>query len=438
MKQLKLLAAHTGFMKYFKNTSWLFAEKIVRMIVGLFIGIWIARYLGPEQFGLLSYVQSSVLLFIAVAKLGLDSIVIKELLQNEKDAKGVILGTAFCLRLAGYVLVFICLNLYILALDVNAEASFLILLFSLNLLFQSFNVIDFYFQSIVKSKYVVYANAGALFIVSCIKIYLLLFDYTIEYFVIAMVIESFFTAAFLLYFYNKKVTKFKYTFNKQEAYTLLKQSWPLIIWGLALQAYMRVDQIMINKYLGNIEVGFYAVAVRLTELWFFLAIIVTNSLFPALINAKSNNAKLYRKRVEKLLQLLVIISISIALLVSLFSEEIVVLLFTQTYAPAADLLTIYAWTIVFVFLNNAIAKWYIIEGLQKLASIRMVFGAVINVILNMVLIPKYGAIGAAYATVFAYFVTSYVINALHKDTRYIFFAETRAILFFWDLRRLVK
>ncbi|MDQ6984418.1 MAG: flippase, partial [Ghiorsea sp.] len=254
-------------MKYFTNTSWLFAEKILRLVVGLFIGIWVARYLGPENFGLLSYTQSSVLLFAAVAKLGLDSIVVKELLNNDQKAQSIILGTAFCLRLGGYVLVLLCLNVYVFALDLGAQETFLIFLFSIVLLFQSFNVIDFYFQSAVKSKYVVYANSIALLVVSLAKIYLLVFNYTVEYFVLMYVLESIVFAGFLLYFYNTKVTRFKYHFDKNEAYLLLKQSWPLIIWGLALQTYMRIDQIMINKYLGNTEVGFYAVAVRLTELW---------------------------------------------------------------------------------------------------------------------------------------------------------------------------
>ena len=145
------LKNHQGFMKYFKNTSWLFFEKILRMFVGLFVGIWVARYLGPERFGLFLYAQSFVGLFTAIATLGLDSIVVRELVKDETKAIEII-GTAFYLKLMGTILTLLILAVATYFTSNDRYTNLLVFIIASATIFQSFNVVDMYFQSKVLSK----------------------------------------------------------------------------------------------------------------------------------------------------------------------------------------------------------------------------------------------------------------------------------------------
>ena len=200
IEKVKNLKNHQGFMKYFRNISWLFAEKILRMIVGLFISIWIARYLGPEQFGLLNYAQSFVGLFAVVATLGLDGIVVRELVKNE-DIRDTLLGTTFYLKLVGAIFVFIILSIAINFTSNDSYTNTLVFIIASAVIFQSFNVIDAYFQSKVLSKYVVFANFISFFVTSIISILLVLNEAPLEYFAYVILFDSFILACGFIYFY---------------------------------------------------------------------------------------------------------------------------------------------------------------------------------------------------------------------------------------------
>jgi len=229
VKKLYCFKNHTGFMKYFKNTSWLFAEKILRMAVGLFVGIWVARYLGPEKYGLLSYAQSFVGLFTAIATLGLDGIVVRELVKGEKKEDELI-GTAFWLKLIGAFAVLLLLAIAINFTSNDTYTNILIFIIASATIFQSFNVIDFYFQSKVMSKYVVFANTFSLFVSSLVKILLIINNAPLIAFALVVVFDSIILAMGYLYFFIKKNPKFNIRglkFKKDIAISLLRDSWPL-------------------------------------------------------------------------------------------------------------------------------------------------------------------------------------------------------------------
>ena len=198
--KLKSLKNHQGFMKYFKNTSWLFAEKILRMVVGLFIGVWVARYLGPEEFGLFSYAQSFVGLFTAIATLGLDGIVIRELVKDE-SRRDELLGTAFYLKLVGAFLVLMLLAITVTFTSNDATTNSIIFIIASATIFQSFNVVDIYFQSRVMSKFVVYTNVISLFLSSLIKIVLILNEAPLMAFAWVVLFDSFILALGFVYFF---------------------------------------------------------------------------------------------------------------------------------------------------------------------------------------------------------------------------------------------
>jgi O-antigen/teichoic acid export membrane protein len=426
--KFKSLKAHNGFKRYFKNTSWLFGEKILRMIAALFIGVWVARYLGPEKFGLLSYAQSFVALFAVVASLGLDSLVVRELVKDESRAE-TLLGTSFFLKIFGAfsMLIFLGIALHVTSNDFYTKV--LIFIIASALIFQSFNVVDFYFQSKVMSKYIVYANVISLLFSSIAKITLILSNAGLEAFVWVVLFDSIVLAlGYLYYFFRNSDFKIrKLIFSKSTAILLLKDSWPLILTGFVISIYMKIDQVMIKQLLGDEAVGQYSAAVRISEAWYFIPGVIASSLFPAIINAKNHSEELYYKRIQRLYDLMVWIGIAIAVPVTFLSDNIINLLYGGQYNQAGGVLLIHIWAGVFVFLGISSGKWYLTENLQKLLFWRSFYGMLVNIGLNIILIPSYGIKGAALATLFSQIVAAYIFDISSDKTRLMFIMKTRSI-----------
>jgi len=429
ISKLKSLKSNQGFMKYFKNTSWLFSEKVLRMIVGLFVGIWVARYLGPEKFGLFSYAQSFVGLFVAIATLGLDGIVIRELVKDE-NRRDSLIGTAFWLKLMGAFTVLLILGFTVGFTSSNdTNTNMLVIIIASATTFHSFNVIDMYFQSKVMSKFVVYANIISLLLSSIVKVVLILKEAPLIAFAWAVIFDSFVLACGFVYFYIKNNSSLlKWKFDKTVALTLLKDSWPLILSGMVIAIYMKIDQVMIQEMLGSAEVGQYAAAVRLSETWYFIPMVITSSLFPSIINAKKHSESLYYERLQKLYDLMVWMAIAIAVPTLFLAKYVVALLYGVEYIQSAGVLVIHIWAGVFVFLGVAAGKWFVAENLQLYSFYRTLSGAIINIALNYILIPIYGIYGAAFATLISQAIASYIFNVTNKKLRHTFLLQTNAIL----------
>lgn len=407
------LLAHEGFRRYGANTAWLMGEKVLRMFVGLFVGIWVARYLGPDQFGLLSYAQSFVFLFTAIATLGLDSIVIRELVKD-KSQRDVLLGTAFALKLIGSICILPILWVAVQFTSNDSYTNLLIFIIASGTIFQSFNVIDFYYQSTVRSKYVALANTITLGLSSIIKIVLILNHASLTAFAIVGVFDSAILGLGLIYFY---LTKTKYSiknwkFDKSTAYYLIKSSWPLIFSELMISSSMRIDQIMIKNMLSNTELGLYAAAVRISEVWYFIPMVISSSVFPSIITSytlKSNEE--FKKQKNRFYLLMIIIGIIICSLTTLFSDLIVKLLYGQEYLLSAEALRLIVWVGVIVCFGSAWSKIQITLERQKYLMLFEVFSLSFNILFNYFLIKKYGINGAAISTIMAVII-SYIIYFL--------------------------
>ena len=436
--KFKSLLKHKGFIKYFKNTSWVLIEKIIRFTVGLFVGVWVARYLGPERFGLLSYAQSFVGLFTVIASLGLDGIVVRELVKNN-NLNDEIIGTAFWLKLIAAFGVLLILAIAINFTSNDTYTNILIFIIASATIFQSFNVVDFYFQSKVMSKFVVYANIISLFLSSIVKITLILNEAPLLAFAWVILFDSFILACGFIYFYIKKNLKFKIKNLKLKIKTatlLLKDSWPLILSGIAISIYLKIDQVMIKEMMNAEAVGQYAAAVRLSEVWYFIPIVITASLFPAIINAKKKNENLYYLRLQRLYDFMAFMGIAIAVTMTFLSTWITELLYGAQYNQAGSVLVIHIWAGVFVFLGVASAKWFIIENLQMLTLQKTFYGMITNIILNFILIPKYGIQGAAFATLASQATADYIVDFFYIKTRKVFYMKSKSIFFINILRKV--
>lgn len=422
---------HQGFRRYFANTSWMFAEQLLRMVAGLLVGIWVARYLGPEQFGIFSYAIAFASLFSSIAKLGLDGIVVRDLVR-EPEQRDRYLGTAFWLKLGGALIMLGAVALATQFTSSDHLTNLYVLIIASGAIFQSFEVVDFYFQSQVLSKFVSICKMTQLLISSILKLYFIFTGADLIWFVLVTLVDQFTLALslYLAYRYQKLGSFYRHRhFDMKTARQLLKDSWPLIFSGLVVMIYMRIDQIMIKEMLGEREVGLYSAAVRLSEVWYFIPMIITASLFPSIVNAKKISEQLYYTRLRRLYTFMVWLAITIALPMTFLSDWLVTLLYGEAYREAGQVLTIHIWAGVFVFIGVASSKWFISEGLQKYLTINTVVGAIMNILLNLFLIPKYGVYGAAIATVISQAVASYFMNLIFQQTRLNFFRLTRSVIY---------
>jgi len=433
LTSLKRLTAnaknHQGFRRYFANTSWMFAEQILRMVAGLLVGIRVARYLGPVQFGIFSYAVAFSALFSAIAKLGLDSIVVRDLV-HVPDQRDIYLGTAFWLKLIGAIVMLALIALATQLTSNDATTNLYIFIIASGTIFQAFEVIDFYFQSKVLSKFVSICKLTQLLISSLVKLYLIFIQADLFWFVLVSLVDQLTLAVSLLFAYRyQKLGSFYRNFDRAIAKQLLHDSWPLIFSGLVIMIYMRIDQIMIKEMLGIKEVGLYSAAVRLSEAWYFIPMIITNSLFPSIVNAKKVSEVLYYTRLQRLYTLMVWIAIGIALPMTFMSNWVVTMLYGEAYRAAGQVLMIHIWTGVFVFLGVASGAWLTNQNLQRFAFYRTFVGAILNIIMNFVLIPIYGMIGAAISTVIAQMMAALVFDVFSKKTRIAFIMKLKTLYF---------
>ena len=435
-KQLINIAlSHQGFRRYFANTSWIFAEQILRLVAELLVGVWVARYLGAEQFGVLSYAIAFVAIFSTIAKLGLDSIVVRELVikPSQKDKY---LGTAFWLKFGG---AFFSLAVVALALQLtsnNYTTKLYILIIACGMISQSFEVVTFYFQSQVQAKYISSGKLMQLLLSSLLKIYLVYVDGDLKWFVLVSLVDQItLAAAYFIVYRRQQLGGFIRSFDYATAKQLLKDSWPLIFSGFVVMIYMRIDQVMIKEMLGDKEVGVYSVAVRLSEVWYFIPMVITNSLFPSVINAKKVSQELYYARLQRLYSFMVWIAIAVAIPTTFLSDWLVAILYGEAYQGAGQILKIHVWASVFVFLGVASSAWLTSENLQRYAFSRTFAGAVINVVLNLVLIPAYGILGAVIATVIAQSMAAFIFDVFTKKTRVMFYMKVKAFNLAYILRR---
>lgn len=430
------LYKHSGFKRYASNTIWLIIEKLLRITVELFVGAWVARYLGPDNYGLLSYAQAYVVLFSTLVNLGFDAVVVQYLVKQESNINN-LLGTAFLLKFIGFIIMFLIIIIGSLLYN-EAYTNLMILIIASGFIFRSFNVIDFYFQSKVQSRYIVFANIISLSLSAIVKISLIILDSPLIYFALVIVFDYAIVALGFIFFYHKNNLNIKeWRFDKFIAKTLIKESWPLAISSIVVTIYMKIDQVMIKEFLDNQAVGQYAAAVRLSEAWYFIPVMVVNSFFPAIINAKKECEKLYYLRLQRLYQVLVIFSIFVSIFTTVFADLMIHIFYGNVYQQASSVLVIHIWASIFVFLGVAGSKWFIIENLQKISLLRTLSGMMINIILNMVAIPKYGINGAAIATLISQAFASYLFEAFNRKTLVSFKLKSKSLMI-WNINNISK
>ena len=368
IKKIASLKNNDGLYKILANVFWLFADKILRMGCGVFITVWIARYLGVKEFGLLNYAIAFVLLLSPIANLGLDNIVVHQL-TSESSNKDRLLGTTFYLKLLGGIL---SLVLAFVSISIirpgDATSISVVTILSIMGVLQAFDTIDLWFQSRVESKYTVIAKNTAFVFTSISKIVLINIQAPLILFAWVSVAEIFLGSLGLVIFYRIKGFSIRmWQWNFSVAKFLFREGLPLIFSSLAIMIYMKIDQIMLGDMIDNKAVGIYSAATRISEVWYFIPVSVASSVSPAIYKAKEISEKLYYERIVKLNRWLVFLSIALAIPMTFLSTSIVVLCFGNSYVEAGNILAVHIWAAVFVFTGVATSAWFIVEKLNHIS-----------------------------------------------------------------------
>ncbi|MBY5267706.1 O-unit flippase [Spiribacter salinus] len=408
-----------NLVKIVDNICWLFFDKALRMGVGLFVGVWIARYLGPEQFGLLSFATAFIGLFGAIAALGLQGIVVRDIVRNPDSARET-LGTAAVLQLFRGLVAYLFILVAIAYLRPDDPlARTIVAILALMMLLKASDIAEFWFESQVQSKYTVWVRNGVFLVFAAIQVGLILQQAPLIAFVWAMLAEVVLVALILLIVMGWRGPALRrLRVSVERGVTLLRDSWPLILSAIAVTVYMKIDQLMLGQMIGDEAVGIYSATVRISEVWYFIPIAIVASVFPAILEAKKRSETQYYARLQSLYDLMVIISVSVAVPMTFLATPMIGLLFGVPYIDAGPISGIHIWGGVFVSMGLARGKWLLAENLQYMGYWYVAFGMVTNVIGNYLLIPHFGITGAASMTVISQAMAALLAPAFFKRTRF--------------------
>lgn len=420
--------------KYLSNIKWLFSDTFIRMFVTFFMSVIIARYMGVENFGLYSYLLAIFSILVVLSNLGLNGIVVKELVLTEKPEE--ILGSAlFLQRLASFIISLAMLFWLFNYNDKDSELLLICLFMLPTLLIQSSNIYKYWFEYQVKSKFSVIAQNFSLVLGVLLKLLVIFLNMDYKYLVAIVVLEQVVMVGMVTYFF-KSQTDLKLKMKKDICLDLLSKSWPLAISGLAFILYIRIDQIMIGEMLGVSQVGIFSVALKFVEVSFFIPVILMSTFMPLLVSLREKSIDNYNAKMQSLYDIVSILGFSIILFIIIFGDLLIKYTFGMDYFDAILQLKIYSIVCLFYFLNSVSGRWYINENLQKVALFRNVLGLILAIILNILLIPEYGLTGASVSTVVSYIFSAYIYDFFDSRTRIVFYQKTRALFLFGAIRRL--
>lgn len=398
------------------SSAWLFGEKVVVAGLTLIVGIVLARYLGPDQFGILNFAMATVAIASRIAALGLGGgVVVRHLIEDPNAAEEVI-GTALMLRLVASLLLMVVT--IILAGSVGISQPAVIAVVALTLPFEAFATLRLLFEARVSSQHVVTATILSTAAGVALTVVAVYQQSGLGIFAILLLVQAVITATALAIAFNRfglPLNRLKFKWDR--ALGLVGESWPLILSAAGAILYLKLDQIMLGEMVGMSEVGVYSVAARISEAWYILPTVLGVSIAPRLLELRASNSDKYELRLKQAFRYSFWLGIAIALCVSLVATPLMVLLYGVAYKGAGIILSIHIWTCPLVFIGVILQKWFLAERLLVQSFTRHLLGAVINVALNLWLIPLWGAVGAAVATLISYSFASFFGCFLTKRTR---------------------
>lgn len=414
---------------FLKKISWLFAEKAAKICQVLIVGVVLAKYLGPTDFGVLSFALSISVMFAAVANLGMNNVLSREIVYRTGD-NSKYMTAALLIAFVFSVVIYGVLAIYIHESGYEDKVKLITLVVGLAVLFQCYSLMETYFLSSAKNHVVAKCGITAALLSVFYKLTMILLGLPLEFIAWAYVLD--FVVLFSMYLVCLKadnlslnLNEFSFTVGKN----LLKQSWPYIASAVLVSIYMKIDQIMIMQIMGSDSVGKYSAAVRLSESWYFFPIILVNVIYPRLADIRTKSVDDYNSEFTKLYSIFIIGSLSFGCIVAYYSDLIIGVIYGSEYSKSSEVLAINAWTGIFVAIGVLSDKWLLDNNAQILVMVNTALGALMNVVLNLLWIPEYGISGAAWATLLSQGLSSYISLMFWDKTRLNFILITKSLRF---------
>lgn len=401
---------------FVSNTGWMMFRNIYSMLISLVIGSISARFLGPSNYGLLNYGSSIISFFTTVSKLGMDSVVVAEMVRTP-EKENTYLGTALAMRLVVSIMSFFAIAGFVIVLEPdNKLLQIVTLLQAIAIIFQSIEVLYFWFQAKLEMKYVTIASIFALTATAIWRITLLMNEASVEWFALSASISALVCGVCIGVFFFKKA-KVKLAFNWNDGKFILQNSYHFIINGLAVTLYTQLDRIMLGKIVSEEAVGFYAAASTLAVMWEFVPTAVVNSARPLLVKKYDSDRSKFLQQFQLLLLGITFMGVLVGLFFTVFAKLIVFILYGEAYYSAVPVLMILIWSTSFAMIGTARGVWIVAERKNKYSKYFTIWGAVVNAALNAIVIPFWGIVGASITTLFSQIVVAFIAPMFYSDTK---------------------
>ncbi|WP_297008310.1 flippase [Prevotella sp.] len=419
------------------NVFWALVGKLAGLVSALLVGVFVARYLGPTQYGVMNYAISFVTLFLVIATFGFENIEIREE-AKANEQKDTILGTVFTLRLLLSLITIILISIVAYINESDLYTFGIIMVYAITVMLTPFDVIRNYFTSLVQNESIVKVGILRLVLSGIIKGVLLLVHASLIWFVISLVFDACVLAQGYCYVYKKKIGSMRsWQFDKSWACYLLRQSFPLLLSGLAATIFLQIDQIMIGNMIDKTSVGYFSVASKFVELLLYVPTILIQTVCPILVKERKNNMESYREKSQVFMNVTVWSCVLCAIFTSLCSRYIVLWTFGLKYAASIAILQILSFKIIGVALNIVSGQLLIVDEKQKYFVVRSLSGCIVCVVLNFLVISRYGVDGVAVVAIITQFIAGFLIHIFIPTYRYVFFMQMRCLLIGWkDLYKI--
>ena len=402
--------------KILSNAKWIIGCKIVQSLIQFVVGTLSARYLGPSNYGLINYASAITAFFLPIMHLGLDATLVQEY-NDSPTRQGQILGTALVMNLASAVVCVIGVTSFAAVANRGDNVAILVCaLYSTSLFFQAIEMLQYWFQAKLLSKYSSLAMLCSYVVVSVYKICLLVSGKSVYWFALSHAVEYGVTGLILLITYRKKGTQ-KLSISLPIARMLLNKSRHYIIASLMVAAFSRIGGVLLTLLCGEAENGFFATAVTCVWITTFVFNAITDTARPVILDSKNSSRKGYEKNVSRTYGLIVWLALAQSLFFTLFAGTVVRILYGESYLPAVPVLRILCWQSVFSYMGYVRNIWILAEEKHSVLWKINLIGVITNVTANVCLIPLWGACGAALASVLTQFFTNFVVGFLMKPIR---------------------
>ena len=409
--------------KKFKiNLSWLVFDKLFRATLNLLLTILLARILGPEKYGILSYLLAFIFLFTAISSLGINPLVTNKVIKKPKNFSGIILNSYYLRIISSIISYIIFLILIYFLSNKNLYYEYAIII-GFIIVFRCGEVLFSYFEAKSLSKFIVLSQSIGLIISLITIIFILVNNLHFKYIFYAFLAESIIIFLLINFFYFSITNTKIIFFSINESKKIILKSLPILLSVVSIILYMRIDQIMIQNMLGEYSLGIYSVSVRFIEIFHFIPKIIIISYLPILLLSKK-----YKFKLLKLNAFIFKISLLVVFLILLSSDFLIVRIFGQEYIESSITTKILSFSIIFVFYGVVNEHWYISNNSQKYYGVYVFLGALSNVFLNFIFITKFGINGAALSTLLTYILIIFCFDNFSKKTKEIFNVKLKSII----------